>query len=91
MCIHKYVNIKHTHTHILYSQHILYHPTCEMNQKRLVIQQYIPFCQRNRVMYITANCQHGLYHTIKECLKEVIKVHEFPTEVNHPPSEEGPL
>ena len=25
---------------------------------------------RNRVMYLTANCQDGLYHTVKECLKD---------------------
>ena len=41
-------------------------------------------------MYLTANCQDGLYHTVKECLKEVTTLDEIPTEVNDPPSEEGP-
>ena len=49
-----------------------------------------PVSPRNRVMYLTANCQDGLYHTVKECLKEVTTLDEIPTEVNDPPIEEGP-
>ena len=81
---------KSTHTSILYSQHILHDPTCEMNEEGLFIRQYIPVSPRNRVMYLTANCQDGLYHTVKECLKELTTLHEVPTEVNDPPTEEGP-
>ena len=61
-----------------------------MNEEGLFIQQYIPVSPRNRVMYLTANCQYGLYHTVKECLKKMTIQHEIPTEVSDPPSEEGP-
>ena len=61
-----------------------------MNEEGLLIQQYIPVSSRNRVMYLTANCQDGLYYTIRECLKEVTTLDEIPTEVNDPPTEEGP-
>ena len=41
-------------------------------------------------MYLTANCQDRLYHTVKECHKEVTTLDEIPTLVNDPPTEEGP-
>ena len=48
---------KSTHTGILYSQHILHDPTCEINEEGFFIQQYIPVSPRNRLMYLTYNCQ----------------------------------
>ena len=33
---------KSTHTGILYSQHILHDPTCEINEEGFFIRQYIP-------------------------------------------------
>ena len=78
------------HTGILYSQHILHDPTCDMNEEGFFIQQYIPVSPQNLLMYLTYNCQDSLYNTVKHCLRESNPAYEVynATDVNEIPEQE---
>ena len=75
---------------ILYSQHILHDPTCEMNEEGFFIWQYIPVSPQNQLMYLTYNSQDGLYNTVKHCLREINPADEVhnATDVNEIPEQE---